>query len=220
MIVLFGGEKGGAGKTTLATNIASFRTSKQAETLLVDTDRQSTSSFWCSVREESGVVPRVSSIQKYEKAVRTEVKELNKKYTDIIIDAGGRDSPELRGALLVCNKAIFPLRPSQFDLWTLSRLNVLVETAKEINEELEAYVVVNMASPNPNVKEAEDMKELVKEFTQLGMMRTVIYERIVYRRAAVDGMGVVEYKPEDTKATQEILNLYEEIYGEIINEEK
>jgi len=218
MILLIGGEKGGAGKTTISTNIASLRTSRQKETLLVDTDRQSTSSFWCSVREENGVSPRVSSVQKYEKSVRTEVKELSKKFQDIIIDAGGRDSPELRGSLLVCNKAIFPLRPSQFDLWTLGRLNVLVETAREINESLEAYVVVNMASPNPNVKEAEDMKELVKEFTQLDILKTIIYERIVYRRAALEGMGVVEYRPEDTKAVQEITSLYEEIYGMIENE--
>lgn len=219
MIILIGGEKGGAGKTTIATNIAALRTSRQKETLLVDTDRQSTSSFWCSVREEKGIIPRVSSIQKYEKAVRTEVKELSKKFQDIIIDAGGRDSPELRGSLLVCNKAIFPLRPSQFDLWTLGRLNVLVETAKEINESLEAYVVVNMASPNPNVKEAEGMKELVKEFTQLNILTTIVYERIIYRRAALEGMGVVEYKPEDTKATNEVVSLYEEIYGRIESEQ-
>jgi chromosome partitioning protein len=218
MIVLFGGEKGGAGKTTLATNVAAFRTSKQPETLLIDTDRQSTSSFWCSVREEKGISPRVGSIQKYERSVRTEVRELSKKYEDIIIDAGGRDSPELRGSLLVCDKAIFPLRPSQFDLWTLGRLNVLVETAKEINESLDAYIVVNMASPNPNVKEAEDMIELVKEFSQLNILRTIVYERIVYRRAALGGMGVTEYKPEDTKAVAEVVNLYEEIYGDITNE--
>ena len=218
MIVLFGGEKGGAGKTTLATNVAAFRTSKQPETLLVDTDRQSTSSFWCSVREEKGISPRVGSVQKYERSVRTEVRALSEKYEDIIIDAGGRDSPELRGSLLICDKAIFPLRPSQFDLWTLGRLNVLVETAKEINESLDAYIVVNMASPNPNVKEAEEMIELVKEFSQLNILKTIVYERIVYRRAALGGMGVTEYKPEDTKAVAEVVNLYEEIYGEITNE--
>jgi len=218
MIVLFGGEKGGAGKTTLATNIAAFRTSKQPETLLIDTDRQSTSSFWCSVREEKNISPRVGSIQKYERSVRTEVRALSKKYEDIIIDAGGRDSPELRGSLLICDKAIFPLRPSQFDLWTLGRLNVLVETAKEINESLDAYIVVNMASPNPNVKEAEEMIELVKEFSQLNILKTIVYERIVYRRAALGGMGVTEYKPEDSKAVAEVVNLYEEIYGEITNE--
>lgn len=219
MIILFGGEKGGAGKTTLATNISALRTSLQPETLLIDTDRQSTSSFWCSVREENSISPRVSSIQKYEKAVRTEVKELSKKYEDIIIDAGGRDSPELRGSLLVCDKVIFPLRASQFDLWTLGRLNVLVETAREINESLDAYVVINMASPNPNVKESEDMKELIKEFSQLNILKTIVYERIVYRRAALEGMGVTEYRPEDTKALQEVVSLYEEIYGVTANEQ-
>jgi chromosome partitioning protein len=44
----------------------------------------------------------------------------------------------------------------------------------------------------------------------------VIYERIVYRRAALNGMGVTEYIPEDSKAVQEVISLYEEIYGEII----
>ena len=204
MIILFGGEKGGAGKTTLATNIAVLRSLYQPDTLLVDTDRQATASWWCSVREENNIEPRITSIQKYEK--------------DIVVDAGGRDSPELRGALLVSHIAIFPLRPSQFDLWTLRRLSVLVETAKEINENLEAYVAVNLASPNPSVKEIEEMRELVKEFTLLKMLKTNIYERIVYRRAAIGGMGVIEYKPEDTKAVQEITNLYEELFGEINND--
>ena len=94
----------------------------------------------------------------------------------------------------------------------------MVETAKEINESLDAYIVVNMASPNPNVKEAEEMIELVKEFSQLNILRTIVYERIVYRRAALGGMGVTEYKPEDTKAVAEVVNLYEEIYGDITNE--
>ena len=218
MIVLFGGEKGGSGKTTLATNIAALRISKQKDTLLIDTDRQSTSSFWCSVREEGGQVQRITSVQKYDKAVRTEVKALNTKFDDIIIDAGGRDSPELRGSLLAVSKSIFPLRPSQFDLWTLSRLNVLVETAKEINDQLEAYVVINMASPNPNVREKQEMRSLVQEFTQLKILNTVLHDRIVYRRAAVEGLGVLEYKPEDNKAIQEVVDLYEEIYGKIKDE--
>jgi cellulose biosynthesis protein BcsQ len=52
----------------------------------------------------------------------------------------------------------------------------------------------------------------------VAMLRSVVYERIVYRRAAVERMGVVEYKPEDAKAIQEVVSLYEEIYGQIDNE--
>lgn len=212
MIILIGGEKGGPGKTTIATNIAAIRTQEIGDVLLVDTDRQPTSSYWCTMREDKGIRPRVASIQKYEKTVRTEITELKKKYTDIIIDAGGRDSPELRGSLLVCDKAIFPLRPSQFDLWTLGRLNSLVETALEINEKLKAYVVINQSSPNPAVKEAEEMKQFLSEFEYIRALNTVICERIVFRRAALNGMAVTEYKPEDIKANEEIYNLYREIF--------
>ena len=212
MIVLIGGEKGGPGKTTIATNIAAMRTKEMEDVLLVDTDRQPTSSYWCSMREDKGIKPRVASIQKYDKAVRTEISELKKKFSDIIIDAGGRDSPELRGALLVCDKAIFPLRPSQFDLWTLGRLNSLVEVALEINENLRSYVVINQSSPNPAVREAEEMKEFLTEFEHIKLLNSVICERIVFRRAALNGMAVTEYKPEDVKANEEMNALYKEIF--------
>jgi len=214
MIILIGGEKGGPGKTTLATNIAAIRTKEMEDVLLIDTDRQPTSSYWCSLREDKGIKPRVSSIQKYDKSVRTEVLELKKKFTDIIIDAGGRDSPELRGSLLVCDKAIFPLRPSQFDLWTLGRLNILVETAMEINEGLKSYIVINQSSPNPAVKEAEEMKEFLREFKNIKLLETVVCERIAFRRAALNGMAVTEYRPEDNKANEEMLSFYKEIFYE------
>lgn len=213
MIVLVGGEKGGPGKTTIATNLAAMRTVETGDVLLVDTDKQPTSSYWCSIREDSGVLPRISSIQKFDKTVRSEVVELNKKYADIIIDAGGRDSPELRGSLLVCDKAIFPLRPSQFDLWTLGRLNMLVNTALEINENLKSYVLINQAPTNPGNKEVEEMKEFLSEFENFKLLESSISERIVFRRATLSGLSVVEYKPEDSKAIAEMRNLYKEIYG-------
>lgn len=216
MIILIGGEKGGPGKTTIATNLAAMRTSKSQDLLLIDTDRQQTASYWCSLREDRQVEPRVASIQKFDKAVRTETLELKTRYKDIVIDAGGRDSSELRSALLVADKAIFPLRPSQFDLWTLGRMNTLVETAQEFNEKLKAFIVINQASPNPAVKEVEEARELIQEFANLKLLKTYLCERISYRRAAIQGMAVTEYKPEDNKAIEEMVNLYEEIFNEHI----
>lgn len=214
MIILIGGEKGGPGKTTLATNLAAMRTAAGRDVLLIDTDKQQTASFWCSIREDNHIRPRVASIQKFEKTVRTETLALKTKYQDIIIDAGGRDSPELRGALLVADKAIFPLRPSQFDLWTLGRLNTLVDMASEINEDLESYAIINQASPNPAVKEAEEAINMLKEFKNIRFMQSVISERIVFRRAAIGGMAVTEYKPEDVKASKEMQRFYREVYNE------
>ena len=216
MIILIGGEKGGPGKTTIATNLATIRTKKTGDLLLIDTDKQPTASYWCSLREDQDVKPRINSVQKFDKSVRTEAMALKEKYEDIIIDAGGRDSPELRSALLVADKAIFPLRPSQFDLWTLGRMNILVEEAREYNEGLRAYIVINQASPNPAVKEVEEAKELIKEFNNLTLLKSHICERISFRRAAIQGMAVTEYKPEDPKAIEEITSLYEEIFNDTI----
>ena len=42
MIILIGGEKGGPGKTTIATNLATIRTKKTGDLLLIDTDKQPT----------------------------------------------------------------------------------------------------------------------------------------------------------------------------------
>lgn len=39
MIVLIGGEKGGPGKTTIATNLATMRTADKGDVLLIDTDK-------------------------------------------------------------------------------------------------------------------------------------------------------------------------------------
>ena len=47
-IVLFGGEKGGTGKTTLATNMAAMLALQGKDVLLLDTDRQGTASFWAT----------------------------------------------------------------------------------------------------------------------------------------------------------------------------
>ena len=190
-----------------------MRTKKFNDLLLIDTDKQQTASFWCSLREQNQVKPRVASIQKFDKSVRTETLQLQKKYKDIIIDAGGRDSTELRSSLLVAQKAIFPLRPSQFDLWTLKSMDNLVQTAQEFNQDLKAFVVINQAMSNPAVKEIEEARELIGEFEHLTLLQTHVCERIVFRRSAIKGMSVIEYKPEDHKATREMMSLYEEIFN-------
>ncbi|MDR0942742.1 MAG: hypothetical protein LBM19_04015 [Holosporales bacterium] len=87
-----------------------------------------------------------------------------------------------------------------------------METALEINESLKAYVVINQASPNPAVKEAGETKDFLSEFKNIKLLDPVICERISFRRAALNGMAITEYKPEDFKAIEEINNLYKETF--------
>lgn len=214
-ITVFGGEKGGTGKTTLATNVASMLAMEGKDVLLLDTDRQGTASFWATVREEDEVEPRVSCVQKFGKGLAAQVQDLAERYDEIIIDAGGRDSLELRYALGVADQVYIPVQPFQFDIWTIRQMDTLVEMAKTFNETLVANIVLNRVSTNPVVREDRDTREFIlqENFENLGLTTSMVYDRIAFRKAARDGISVLEYR-RDKKAINEMNGLYEEIYGD------
>lgn len=213
MILLIGGEKGGTGKTTIATNLASMRASAGRDVLLVDTDIQGSASFWVQTRDEASVEPRVANVQKFGKNLANELSDLAKRYQDIIIDAGGRDSAELRASLVRADLAVIPVQASQFDLWTLDRMDEMVKLAKTYNEGLRVKILISRAPTNPGVTEANNAAELVGEFDTFDLAETIIRDRIAFRRAAAEGKGVAEmYDPETEKAAWEINKLYKEIY--------
>lgn len=212
MIILIGGEKGGTGKTTIATNLAAMRALAGRDVLLIDTDPQGSANYWVQSRDDEGSSSRVACIQKFGKGLPKEVQDLAHRYQDIIIDAGGRDSVELRSALVVVEKVFIPIQPSQFDIWTLNQMEELVETAKAFNPEVEAKVIISRSSTNPSVHESDDTAKLIKDFDNLDLADTTIRDRIAYRKAAKDGLAVIELKPKDPKAVSEMENLYKEIF--------
>ncbi|TVR63807.1 MAG: chromosome partitioning protein [Candidatus Competibacteraceae bacterium] len=212
MIILIGGEKGGTGKTTLAVNLAALRALHGRDVLLIDTDIQASASYWAQIRDEAAVTPRVACIQKFGKGLQTEVRDLATRYQDLIIDAGGRDSVELRSALVVAERAFVPIQPSQFDIWTLGRMDDLVKTAQGFNPDLHATVVISRASTHPSVSEVAEARGLLADFAHLRLSPAVIRDRIAYRKAARDGMSVAEQKPTDPKAGEEMQALFREVF--------
>jgi chromosome partitioning protein len=214
MIVLVGGEKGGTGKTTLATNLTALRVRAGHDVLLVDTDRQGSASAWASLRAESPDLPDVPCVQLFGKAVAGQLRDLADRYDDVVVDAGGRDSVELRGAMVVAHRLFVPVQASQFDVWTLERMDELVGQASALNPGLEAFVVLNRASPNPRVREAEDAEGLLADFERLSNSGVLVRDRISFRRAASNGRAVSEAESPDEKAVAEVEAWYRAVFGE------
>jgi len=213
MIILVGGEKGGTGKTTVVTNLAALAINDVKDLLLVDTDKQGSASSWASVRDENENIKRIPCIQKFGENIAREVRALNEKYTDILIDAGGQNSQELRAAMLVADKLYIPIQAAQFDVWTLGVMDKLVSQAKLINEKLEANILINRAPTNPSISEIEEVKEVLEEFEHLRLSKNIIRERISFRKAARGGLSVAELSKQDPKATAELLEVYKEIFN-------
>ena len=213
MIILIGGEKGGTGKTTVATNLAAIRASRGHDVLLVDTDKQGSASAWSDIRDIKKNDIRVPNIQKFGVNLTADIKDLQDRYEDIIIDAGGRDSIELRAAMTIADKMFVPVQASQFDIWTLSIINDLVIQARGFNPSLSPKVVINRAATNPSVQEVQEAKEVFGEFESLILSENILKERIAYRKAAKNGLSVIEIEKPDAKSTQEIMALYEEVFN-------
>lgn len=211
MIIACGGIKGGVGKTTLATNLAILRSLAGKDVLLVDADDQETSSDFTLIRNETledGA--GYTSVKLSGSSVRSEVLRLAKKYDDVIIDVGGRDTAGQRAALSIADKYITPFLPGSFDVWTLEKVNALVEEVLAFNEDLKAYCFLNRADPQG--RDNEEAAAIAKETPLLTYLDTPLGNRKAFRNAAAQGLSVVELKPPDRKAVSEMQALYDAIF--------
>lgn len=210
MILLFGGEKGGTGKSTLATNLAVWLAKKDRDVILVDTDRQMTASHWVDRRNKMNGLVTVHCAEKHGSVFHA-LQDLSKRYDEVIVDAGGRDSEELRSALVAAELVYVPLKASQPDLETSVHMNELVQLARGMNEKLKARLIISMAPTNPVIHEAQEALDLLTELPEFKLSDAVICERKIYRDAISDGHGVVEMN--NQKAAAEIEVMAKEIYG-------
>jgi chromosome partitioning protein len=207
MIILIGSKKGGVGKSTLATNIAAFLAVNGKKIVLVDSDRQSTSSNWAHDRSESDYV-YISCVQKYDN-IKSTLRDMSAHYDYVVVDCQGRDSLELRTGLLAADLAIIPCCPSQADLDTMSSVVGVIKDASELNETLKAAYIIPKASTNPIVTEISEAREYLSRFEILNPIQTIISERKIYRDALAVGAGVIEM--DNSKATSEIKKLMKEV---------
>jgi chromosome partitioning protein len=223
MLILGGGEKGGTGKTTLMVNLATMRALKGRDVLLYDMDPQRTATLWASRRDENGIQPRVASSQKIldprvlspGAVIRNELKALMPKYEDILVDAGGANNEVLRAAMSLADVVIFPITPSDFDMWTFGNLSNLIASAQGKDSDLKGYIFLNRVSTNPGAARQEiiDCDDFLEDFDNLTRLKSVLYQRKPIRKNSGNGLAIIEAKPMDEKASEEIKAIYEEVFN-------
>ena len=212
MIVTVGGIKGGSGKSTVATNLAVLRAAAGHDVLLVDADEQETASDFTILRNErleGGA--GFTAIKLAGAAVRTEIHRLAGKYDDVIIDTGGRDTTSQRAALTVSNVLLVPFVPRSFDVWTLEKVSELVAEMRTVNPGLAAFAFINRADPRGQDNAAAE--DVIRETSELTLMPTPFGARKAFGNAAARGLAVTELRPQDDKATDEVMALYRRLEG-------
>ena len=216
MILLVGGRKGGSGKSTIVMNICAALAQSGKDVILVDADRQASSAEWSLERSTNQTDKgAVHCVQKYDEIHKT-LADLDKRYEYVVVDAAGRDSPELRSSMIVAHTLLIPVRPSQLDLNTIPGMQKIINDSRIINPNLRVLAILSMGPTNPIIQESNEAKEFFSEFPEIQLLTTIIRDRKVYRDSISDGLGVIEIENTSDsakKAKKEITDLIAEIYG-------
>ena len=120
MIISIVNLKGGAGKTTLATNLV-FALSRKSKTLLIDTDMQRSASIWYNVRESANDNFSVISIAE-DASLKKQIPEFKKQYEHIIIDGAPQSDRISAICIYAADLVIIPVMPSPYDLWATASI--------------------------------------------------------------------------------------------------
>ncbi len=205
MIITIGNTKGGVGKTTLAVNLAIARAMSGRDVWLIDGDRQGTAQTAISIRAEAGHQPGISCATYPDgPTLRAQVQQQAGKFDDIIIDAGGRDSTALRAALVLSDVLLIPFQPRSYDVWALNDIAALVDEARSVRDGLRAVAVLNCADSGEASTDNADAAAAVAVVPQFVYLDTPIRRPKAFANAAGAGLSVLELKPADKKAIDEL----------------
>jgi chromosome partitioning protein len=214
MIVVISSEKGGTGKTTIATNLAIIRSQRGADVLLIDADSQRSAFDFSAVREIEGHQPSLCCAGISGQGTYDEIRKMSTKFDDAIVDVGGRDTVTLRKALLVADVVLVPFIPSQLDMWGLERMDEIIGEAKLMNNKIKAISVMNKVDHNPRIALKNDAMPIIKGLKNIIFPNLFIGYRVSYRKSVAEGIAVTELQrpKKDAKAIAEMINLYDKVF--------
>lgn len=213
MIVTVGNTKGGVGKTTIAVNLAIARALAGRDVWLIDGDRQGTAQIAISIRAEAGHVPGIACAAYPDgPTLRAQIQQQSTKFDDIIIDAGGRDSTALRASLVLSDALLVPFQPRSYDVWALNDIASLVDEARCVRDGLQAFAVLNCADPGDSSTDNAEAAAAVADVPQFGYLPTPLRRRKAFANAAGAGLSVLELKPQDSKASDELNELINALF--------
>ena len=214
MIVSVLAEKGGTGKTMVATNLAGMRAAAGGRVLLVDADRQGSSEHWANLRAAT-VLLHVECTPLYGAALSRFLRTRAAEYDDVIIDVGAGDSDEMSTALGVSDRTVVPVRPTAADVWTMTLMDRRIGEARSANPGLRAWALINQASTNPRNPAATQTREvLTAGCASMSVAGSVLCDRVAFQRAFAEGRTVPEHNARSEKAADEVAALYQVVFGE------
>jgi chromosome partitioning protein len=203
-------QKGGAGKTTLATNLAVALAEDGGKVLLIDADRQRTALDWFAVRSEGGDYNgKVTVVGIDNDTIHKQIGNLAEGYDHVIVDGPPRAEKVDRSAMMAADFVLVPVQPSSADVWAAETTIKVIEEARTFRPDLKAALVVNRKIPNTVLGNA--ILDLLREFP-VKTLKTTVGQRVVFAESLGRGGSVLE-DAANGPAADEMRALVRELQG-------
>ncbi len=193
--ILIMNSKGGSGKTTIATNLASYLATQKKKVVLMDYDPQGSSMSWLEAR--SPARPPIQGIAAYKRSARRPSR--NSEY--VIIDApaalhGGALSKMVRKAQTI----LIPVLPSPIDMRAaIDFMADIKKSAPVQHKKAKLALIANRSRDYTNIYwELDDFLS-----HQRVPFLTMLRDSQNYIRAAERGLGIFEMAPAATDLDRE-----------------
>lgn len=176
--------KGGCGKSTLATNIASYFANEGAAVALADYDPQRSSLDWLERRPENR--PKIAAVAGFEEGLRHAPRNAD----ILVLDAPARThNTELTDLVKHAETILVPVLPSTIDIQASDRfIKELKNVGKVVRKDVKIGVVANRVREYTLIFEELDEYLTAAKIPYIAALR----EAQNYVRAYTRGLGIFE----------------------------
>lgn len=199
-------QKGGVGKTTIATNLAAVFAITGQRVQYIDADPQATALDWSATRTAASLFP-VIGIPK--NTLHRDMPTLAAPYEWTFIDGPPLVFDVAKSAIMASDLILIPVQPSAFDIWSAKKITDLIGEAQMYKPSLICGFTINRKAANTAI--SRDFRQSLKTaFPESMIFATEIGQRVAFVESAARGLTVIETEPKG-QAAREIQNLAAEI---------
>lgn len=197
-------QKGGAGKSMIAANLAAAM-AVDRRVCLLDIDPQRSLKRWHDIRLRHGKPLAALSFSDVSGwRLGRELERLLASHDAIIVDTPPQVDTEAKLAIRSAHLVLVPLQPNPPDLWAAESTVQLAKTEKRTTR-----LVLNRA---PAASKLRSLVEREAATAGYAVLAATLGNRAGFANAFAQGLGVTEASPK-SQAAQEVLALLREIEG-------
>ena len=209
-VISFLNQKGGVGKSTLSINVAACLAMLGQKVLLIDADKQGTSSTWASLREETPF----QVVNMARENMARDALRLAAEFDFTIIDGPPQAETISRSCIVASDLVVLPIEPGGASRWSSDLTVRQLKEAQELKQSLKCGFVVSRKIGSTVL--GRDTRLMAAD-AGIPVFDTEIEQRIAYAEALTMGKTIFEWSGAG-QAVIDIQNLSHELLEVLIEQ--